>query len=196
MRRFVGQNGRRSVQTWRWVTQPLVLLLGAMACRADHFRSSDEWWLTVLDRPHERGEHRRCVAEDARDNQPARVGHPSYCLVYFKDGLAVYRRDAAGTFVHGWRTWHMSPGSDGRWRVLRDSLRAALARYAATPAPCAADVPFGAFRQTIWRGPPGYALLIQDYEPRAGGPLGYQVDIAIGRDLPWCTNGQRGRLPN
>ena len=160
--------------------------LGAIlsGCRGEHFTVEDQWWLSLLDQPHRRGDHHHCVT-DVGPNRPVHRGEASYCLTGYSDGDAVYRRDSAGTLVQGWRAWLIPKDEPARWHAVRDSLVGTIAQLVGDTPMCRDAVPGGFTRVTSWHVR-SFELTVVTHEPDWGGLPAYEIVVALQRAARPC----------
>ena len=113
-------------------------------CRQEHFSTEDAWWLSLLDQPQQGGRRHYCLS-DRDPSRRARRGEATYCLTSYGDGEAVYRRDAAGTLIRGWRS--LGTFEDARWHRSSRALPSA----AITSSRAGRGLRAGRFGRMEWR---------------------------------------------
>jgi len=161
------------------------VVLGALpaACRREHFTAEDAWWLSLLDQPQQRGRRHYCLS-DRDTRRRARPGEATYCLTSYSDGEAVYRRDAAGRLIRGWR--NLGTFEAARWPALRDSVERAVAPVVAGAPKCRDDEPQGRTRVTSWQVR-SYAVAVVTHVPTGpSDPPFYGITVALWRTVHPC----------
>jgi hypothetical protein len=155
----------------------------AAGCRREHFTPEDAWWLSLLDQPQQRGRRHFCLS-DRDPSRRARRGEATYCLTSYSEGEAVYRRDAAGTLVRGWRT--LGTFEDARWRVMRDSVEQAVAPLVAGAPKCRDNDAQDRSRIMSWQVQ-SYAVAVVIYEPTGrGAPPFHEITVSLWHTVHPC----------
>jgi hypothetical protein len=99
--------------------------------------------------------------------------------VYFRDGISVWRRDAAGLISKAYRSWIWGIRDSLRWQATRDSVLTAAQSLAGDVTPCASAEPFGiGGRRTVW-GLADHDLEVETFEPAPGGAPAFQLSVGV-----------------
>jgi hypothetical protein len=152
-------------------------------CRQEHFSTEDAWWLSLLDQPQQGGRRHYCLS-DRDPRRRARRGEATYCLTSYGDGEAVYRRDAAGTLIRGWRSLGTFEGA--RWPAMRDSVERAVAPVVEGAPKCRDNEPQGRTRVTSWQVR-SYGVAVVTHEPtRPGEPPFQGITVSLWRTVHRC----------
>lgn len=91
----------------------------------------------------------------------------------------MYRRDAKGHLIQGWRTWIIDAAQHQRWVSLRDSLADGVAHLVARASKCRDAELVGRVRITSWPLN-GYEVAMVTSDPERDGGPAYEVTVALG----------------
>jgi hypothetical protein len=171
-----------------WTPIPLLLtLMAASGCRptgpGEHLLS------TILGSPSERTTRPYCVPDGPRVPS-ALFRLPTWCTVHYREGNAIWRRDAQGNVLTGGRMWVLHYEDSLRWPHLRDSVAEIVSNLANAGVLCFDELPVGiSGRATTWLVS-GYRLDVTRFTHEALGPGGYQLQLGMTRDSA-CTPSSR-----